>query len=277
MGWRSIKWNCMSIKTRNNVQVHGNGPATLVLAHGFGCNQNMWHYLLPLFGDRYRMVTFDLVGSGGSDSAAYTRTKYGTLQGYADDLLEVIDAFCDGPCIFIGHSVSAMVGLLAGVRQPQRFAAQVMVGPSPCYIDSTNYTGGFTRTDIDELLDAMASNYLGWSSSMAPTLMGTVNGADLGSELRTSLSSSDPAIARHFAEVTFLSDHRADLPLSTIPTLILQSTQDPVVPIVVGQYLHQHIANSTLAIIENVGHYPHMSAPVESAAAISAFLQPRAL
>jgi sigma-B regulation protein RsbQ len=269
----------MSIEKRNNVQVHGTGPTTLVLAHGFGCNQNMWQYLRPLFADQYRIVTFDLVGSGGSDGAAYSRTKYGALHGYADDLLEVIDAFCVGPCIYVGHSVSAMIGMLAAIRAPQRFAAQVMLGPSPCYLNDCddNYTGGFTRADLDELLDAMSSNYLGWSSSMAPTLMGVVNGPGLGSELTASFSNSDPAIARHFAEVTFLSDHRADLPRSSTPTLILQSTQDPVVPVGVGTYLHQHIANSTLAVIENVGHYPHMSAPRVSAAAMSAFLQQRAL
>ena len=267
----------MSIKKRNNVQVHGAGSATLLLAHGFGCNQNMWHHLLPLFADRYRMVTFDLVGSGGSDGAAYTRAKYGSLQGYADDLLEVADAFCPGPCIYVGHSVSAMIGLLASNREPARFAAQVMVGPSPCYVNDGAYTGGFTRADIDELLDAMASNYLGWSSSMAPTLMGQANGPELGSELTHSLASSDPAIARHFAEVTFLSDHRADLPFSTTPALILQSTQDPVVPVPVGTYLRDHLPGSTLAVIENIGHYPHMSAPVESAAAISVFLRQHAL
>ncbi|WP_332878216.1 alpha/beta fold hydrolase [Massilia sp. S19_KUP03_FR1] len=267
----------MSIRKRNNVQVHGTGPATLVLAHGFGCNQNVWQRMLPFFADRYRMVTFDLVGSGGSDGAAYSRAKYGALHGYADDLLEVMDAFCDGPCIYVGHSVSAMIGMLATIRAPQRFMAQVMVGPSPCYINDGDYAGGFARADIDELLDAMAGNYLGWSSSMAPTLMGTDNGPALGSELTMSFSNSDPAIARHFAEVTFLSDHRADLPRSSTPTLILQSTQDPVVPLGVGTYLHQHIANSTLAVIENIGHYPHMSAPLDSAAAMSAFLHQRAL
>lgn len=263
----------MSIKTRNNVHVHGHGSETLVLAHGFGCNQAMWHHLLPLFAGRYRLVTFDLVGSGRSDNGAYSQTKYGTLHGYADDLLEIMDAYCDGPCIHIGHSVSGMIGLLAANRQPERFTAQIMVGPSPCYINDGAYPGGFTRADIDELLDAMAANYLGWSSSMAPTLMGIANGPELGSELKQSLSSNDPAIARHFAEVTFLSDHRADLPYSTVPTLILQSTGDPVVPVAVGTYLQAHIANSTLAVLENVGHYPHMSAPVESAAAIDAFLQ----
>ena len=262
----------MSVKTRNNVQVHGSGATTLVLSHGFGCNQTMWHHLLPLFADRYRIVTFDLVGSGHSDCAAYDRTKYGALHGYAADLLEIVAEFGAGPVIHIGHSVSSMIGLLAANREPARFAAQVMVGPSPCYLNDGAYAGGFERADIDDLLDAMASNYLGWSSSMAPTLMGVPNGAGLGGELKDSLFNSDPAIARHFAEVTFLSDHRADLPRSHIPTLILQSTEDPVAPLAVGDYLHAHIAGSTLCVIDNVGHYPHMSAPVDSAAAITAFL-----
>jgi sigma-B regulation protein RsbQ len=263
----------MSVKTRNNVHVHGEGPATLVLSHGFGSNQNMWHHMLPLFAGRYRVVTFDLVGSGGADASAYDRSRYGTLHGYADDLLAILAACCDGPCIHIGHSVGSMIGMLAAIAQPARFAAQVMIGPSPCYLNDGAYHGGFSRADIDELLDAMAGNYLGWSSNMAPSLMGEVNGPALGSELHQAFSNSDPAIARHFAEVTFLSDHRADLPRCATPTLILQSTQDPVVPVTVGTYLHAHLPGSTLNVIENVGHYPHMSAPDESAALISAFLQ----
>lgn len=263
----------MSVKTRNNVHVHGEGPATLVLSHGFGSNQNMWHHMLPLFAAQYRVVTFDLVGSGGADTSAYDRSRYGTLHGYAEDLLAILAACCDGPCIHIGHSVGSMIGMLAAIAQPARFAAQVMIGPSPCYLNDGAYHGGFSRADIDELLDAMAGNYLGWSSSMAPSLMGEVNGPALGSELHQAFSGSDPAIARHFAEVTFLSDHRADLPRCATPTLILQSTQDPVVPVTVGAYLHAHVSGSTLNVIENVGHYPHMSAPNESAALISAFLQ----
>jgi sigma-B regulation protein RsbQ len=263
----------MSVKARNNVQVHGAGPATLVLSHGFGSNQKMWHHMLPLLGGRYRVVTFDLVGSGGSDASFYDRARYGTLHGYAGDLLEVLDAYCDGPCIHIGHSVGSMIGMLAAIAQPERFTAQVMVGPSPCYLNDGAYHGGFARADIDELLDAMAGNFLGWSSNMAPTLMGEVNGPALGSELNHAFSGSDPAIARHFAEVTFLSDHRADLPRCTTPTLILQSTQDPVVPVAVGDYLHAHLQDSMLDVIDNVGHYPHMSAPDESAARIAAFLQ----
>ena len=263
----------MSVKTRNNVQVHGQGDTTLVFSHGLGSNQHMWHHMLPLFADRYRLLTYDLVGSGASDTAAYSRARYGALHGYACDLRDVIDAFCDGPCIHIGHSVGSMIGLLAAIEQPARFTAQVMIGPSPCYLNDGAYLGGFARADIDELLDAMARNYLGWSSNMAPTLMGEVNGPELGGELRHAFSSSDPAIARHFAEVTFLSDHRADLPRCTTPTLILQSAQDPVVPVTAGAYLHAHIAGSTLNVIENIGHYPHMSVPATTAACITAFLQ----
>jgi sigma-B regulation protein RsbQ len=187
-----------------------------------------------------------------------------TLHGYAADLLDIMEAFCDGPSVYVGHSVGSMIGLLAGIRRPERFAAQVMVGPSPRYIDDGAYTGGFAPADIEDLLDAMAGNYLGWSSSMAPSLMGAVHGAALGGELADAFSSSDPDIARHFAAVTFLSDHRADLPLSTTPTLILQSTE-------------AHIAGSELAVIANVGHYPHMSAPGASVDAITAFLQRHAL
>lgn len=267
----------MTVQSRNNVHVRGDGPVSVIFSHGFGCDQSMWRYLSPMFAERFRIVTYDLVGSGGSELEAYDRQKYASLHGYAGDLLEIVDEFCPGPVILVGHSVSTMIGMLAAIKAPRRFLAQVMVGPSPCYIDDGDYVGGFSREDIDDLLLSMDSNYLGWSSSMAPTLMGQANGPELGSELTHSLASSDPAIARHFAGVTFLSDHRADLPFSTTPALILQSTQDPVVPVPVGAYLRDHLPGSTLAVIENVGHYPHMSAPVESAAAMSAFLRQHAL
>lgn len=267
----------MSVKLRNNIQVHGHGATTLVLSHGFGSNQHMWQHMLPLLTDRYRVVTFDLVGSGDSDSTAYSRTKYGTLNGYASDLLEILDDICPGPCVYIGHSVGGMIGLLAANRQPEKFAAQVMVGPSPCYLNDGDYRGGFGRDDIDELLDAMESNFIGWSSNMAPTLMGTANGPELGNELAQAFSSCDPAIARHFAEVTYFSDHRPDLPRNTTPALILQSTEDPVVPVAVGEWLHAHLPGSVLNVIQNTGHYLHMSMPHETMAAITAFLQHQAL
>jgi sigma-B regulation protein RsbQ len=262
----------MSALLRNNVRVAGNGAATMVFAHGFGCDQTMWRFLTPAFGERFRTVSFDLVGSGGSDLDAYDRTKYGTLHGYADDLLEILDECASGPVVFVGHSVSTMIGLLATIKAPQRFAAQIMIGPSPCYINDGDYIGGFRREDIDELLDTLESNYLGWSSSMAPVIMGAPDQPSLGEELTDSFCRNDPEIAKHFARVTFLSDHRADVPKSQVPALVLQCSDDLIAPRAVGDYLHQHLPNSRLHVIENVGHCPHMSAPTESSRVIESFL-----
>ena len=262
----------MSVTTRNNVHVAGNGAATMVFAHGFGCDQTMWRFLVPAFSERFRTITFDLVGSGGSDLNAYDRSKYGTLHGYADDLLEILDACATGPVVFVGHSVSSMIGLLATIKAPDRFVAQVMVGPSPCYINDGDYIGGFNRDDIDELLETLEANYLGWSSSMAPVIMGAPNQPQLSEELTNSFCRNNPDIAKHFARVTFLSDHRADVALSRVPALILQCSDDLIAPRSVGDYLHRHLPKSTLHVIENVGHCPHMSAPTESSRAIDAFL-----
>lgn len=262
----------MSTQFRNNVHVAGSGPATMVFAHGFGCDQAMWRFLVPAFAGRFRTISFDLVGSGKSDLSAYDRDKYGTLHGYADDLLEILDEFATGPVIFVGHSVSTMIGLLATIKAPEKFLAQVMVGPSPCYIDDGDYIGGFSRSDIDELLETMDANYLGWSSSMAPAIMGAPGHPELREELTDSFCRNDPEIARHFARVTFLSDHRVDVPQSTVPALILQCSDDLVAPLEVGRYLHRHLPASTLYVIDNVGHCPHMSAPTESSRAIEAFL-----
>lgn len=262
----------MSVLTRNNVRVTGNGTATLVFAHGFGCDQTMWRFLVPAFSERFRTIAFDLVGSGGSDLSAYDRVKYGTLHGYADDLLEILDECAPGPVVFVGHSVSTMIGLLATIKAPDRFVAQVMVGPSPCYINDGDYIGGFSREDIDELLETMEANYLGWSSSMAPAIMGVPDQPDLREELASSFCRNDPEIAKHFARVTFFSDHRADLLRSNVPALILQCSDDLIAPRAVGEYLHRYLPNSTLHVIENVGHCPHMSAPTASSRAIDAFL-----
>lgn len=260
------------IQLRNNVRISGNGAATMVFAHGFGCDQTMWRFLAPAYQDRFRTIAFDLVGSGGSDLSAYDREKYGSLHGYADDLLEIIDAFATGPVVFVGHSVSTMIGMLATIKAPEKFVAQVMVGPSPCYINDGDYIGGFSHEDIDELLETMDANYLGWSSSMAPAIMGAPNRPDLREELASSFCRNDPEIAKHFARVTFTSDHRADVPKSTVPALILQCSDDLVAPVAVGQFLHRHLPSSTLHVIENVGHCPHMSAPTASSNAIDQFL-----
>jgi sigma-B regulation protein RsbQ len=262
----------VNVQRRNNVHVEGAGPATVVLAHGFGCDQSMWRLLTPSLAGRFRLVLFDLVGSGGSDLRAYDRDKYGSLQGHADDVLEIVDEFAGRPVVFIGHSVSAMIGVLADLAAPGRFAAQVMVGPSPCYIDDGDYVGGFKRADIESLLETMEGNYLGWSSTMAPAIMGAPGQPELGVELTNSFCRTDPEIAKHFARVTFLSDHRAELPRLQTPTLILQCSDDIIAPRAVGEYMARVMPAATMALIDNVGHCPHLSAPGASSDAIDAFL-----
>ena len=245
---------------------------TMLFAHGFGCDQSMWRLVAPEYAERFKVITFDLVGSGASDLGAYDRSKYDSLQGYADDVLDIIDEFAEGPVIFVGHSVSAMIGILATAKAPQRFAAQIMVGPSPCYINDGDYQGGFSREDIDELLETMDANYLGWSSNIAPAIMGVPDRPELGAELATSFCRNDPEIAKHFARVTFLSDHRGDLARSPTPALILQCSDDMIAPRAVGSYLHARLPNSQLVIIDNVGHCPHLSSPDASNRAINVFL-----
>ncbi|MES2263973.1 MAG: alpha/beta hydrolase [Pseudomonadota bacterium] len=264
----------MNLQHRNNIRTVGFGEnkPTMVLAHGFGCDQSMWRYLVPSFEASHQVLLFDLVGSGGSDLSAYDREKYGSLQGYADDLLEIIRAYGSGPVVFVGHSVSSMIGLLASNKAPELFASQVMVGPSACYIDDDGYRGGFSRADIDDLLDTMEGNYLGWSSTMAPAIMGAADQPELGQELTNSFCRTDPDIAKHFARVTFLSDHRADLAYSRTSTLILQCSDDLIAPVEVGEYIHRAIPGSVLTMIDNTGHCPHLSAPAASVTAIRRFL-----
>jgi sigma-B regulation protein RsbQ len=262
----------MDVLGRNNVHVSGRGPATMVFAHGFGCDQNMWRLLAPRYTERFRVVRYDLTGSGASDLSAYDRRRHGSLQGHADDLLEVIEATAQGPVVFVGHSVSAMIGLLADLKEPRRFAAHLMLGPSPCYINDGDYIGGFTREDIDSLLETLAANYFGWASTMAPAIMGAPGQPELGVELTNSFCRTDPDIAEHFARVTFLSDHRAELARLATPTLIVQCSDDLIAPLGVGAYLDEHIPNSTLCVVDNVGHCPHLSAPCATADAIDGFL-----
>jgi sigma-B regulation protein RsbQ len=262
----------MSVEQRNNVHVAGSGPATMFFAHGFGCDQNMWRFIAPAYEKRYRTVLFDHVGSGGSDLSAYDAKKYSSLQGYADDIIELVKELSHGPALFVGHSVSAMIGMLANIKAPELFGAQIMIGPSPCYINDDTYVGGFTRPDIDGLLETLESNYLGWSSNMAPAIMGAPDRPELGVELTNSFCRTDPEIAKQFARVTFLSDNRADLKKLKSPTLIVQCNDDMIAPVSVGEYMHRELPHSTLSIIENVGHCPHLSAPGSSAAAIDAFL-----
>jgi sigma-B regulation protein RsbQ len=261
----------MSVLRRNNVHVQGEGPP-MVFVHGFGCDQAMWRLLAPHYAATHTCILMDLVGSGRSDLAAYDPRKYSTLHGYAADLCEVLAAVTSAPAVCVGHSVSAMIGMLANIASPDQFLAQVMVGPSPCYINDGDYVGGFERSDIDSLLDTLESNYLGWSSNMAPAIMGAPDQPELAVELTNSFCRTDPEIAKQFARVTFLSDHRADLPKLQAPTLVLQCSDDLIAPMTVGQYLQRAIPNCTVRVIENVGHCPHLSAPSASAEAIDRFL-----
>lgn len=264
----------MDLRHRNNVSVMGSGASTLVFSHGFGCNQAMWNYLAPQFRERFRVVMYDLVGAGLSDLNAFDKAKYSTLDGYARDLNEIIQAFAVGPVILVSHSVSAMIATLADRQAPGRIAAHVMIGPSPRYVDADGYVGGFKRSDIDDLLDTLDSNYLGWSSAMAPVIMGAPGQPELSDELADSFCRTEPEIAKQFARVTFMSDNRQDVAGLDTPVLILQSSDDLIAPVVVGEYLHSVLPNSTYCLIDNVGHCPHMSAPQACTAAMDTFLAP---
>jgi len=263
----------MSILQRNNVTLSGRETGqAMIFAHGFGCDQNMWRFVAPAFEDEYRIVLFDHVGAGRSDLSAWNRVRYDSLQGYADDVLEICRDLDLARTVFVGHSVSAMIGVLAALQEPDRFDSLVLIGPSPRYIDDGDYVGGFSREDIDGLLESLDSNYLGWSTAMAPVIMGNPDRPELGSELTNSFCRTDPGIARHFARVTFLSDNRADLPKVQARALILQCSEDAIAPQSVGEYVHRQTPGSELVLMKATGHCPNLSAPEETIAAIRAFL-----
>lgn len=263
----------MDILHRNNVVVTGNPDGrAVVLAHGFGCDQNMWRLTVPALAADHRVVLFDYVGAGRSDLTAFDELRYSTLGGYADDAVEVCDALDLTDAVFVGHSVSAMIGVLAAQKAPERIGALVMVTPSPCYVDDGDYRGGFSVQDIDELLSSLESNYLGWSAAMAPVIMGTPDQPELGQELTNSFCSTDPAMARVFARTTFLSDSRADLATVRVPTLIIESAEDVIAPRQVGAYVRAAVDSSTLVTLDATGHCPHLSAPDATNKAIVDFL-----
>ena len=260
-----------SIVKRHNIQVAGNGDKTILFAHGYGCDQAMWRFIVPAFQDKYRVALFDHVGAGKSDLTQYSRQKYGTLNGYAEDVLEIIDAL-GGPVIFVGHSVSAMIGVLAAIKRPEAFECLVLVGPSPCYLNKDDYVGGFTKSDIEGLLQTLDENHLGWSKAMAPVIMKNPERPELATELAESFCRTDPEIAKHFARVTFLSDNRADLEHLTVPALILQCSDDSIAPDAVGDFVHEKLANSQLVKMRATGHCPHLSGPEETIASIRDYL-----
>jgi sigma-B regulation protein RsbQ len=263
----------MNTLQRHNVNVHGRPDGRpMMFAHGFGCDQSMWRFVWPAFAEEHRIVLFDYVGYGGSDAAAFDPRRHSTLDGYAADVVAICDELDLTDVVFVGHSVSAMIGVLAAVARPERFGGLVLIGPSPRYLDDGDYAGGFTEQDIAGLLESLESNYLGWSSTMAPVIMGNPDRPQLGEELTNSFCQTDPEIAAAFARATFLSDNRADLERVRVPALVLQCSEDVIAPLQVGEYVHERLPDSRFVVMAATGHCPNLSAPDETVAAIKAFL-----
>ena len=263
----------MGAVARSNVSIQGPADAPpVVFVHGFGCDQGMWRHVVPAFVDRFRVVLLDLVGFGGSDLTAFDPERHGSLQGYADDVLQICAELELDPVRFVGHSVGAMIGIRAAITRPEAFDRLVLVCPSPRYIDDEGYTGGFSRADIDDLLASLDANHLGWSAAMAPVIMGRPDRPELDEELTDSFCRTDPRVARAFARVTFLSDSRDDLPQVPVPALVLQSRVDAIAAPAVGAYVRDHIPDASMTVLDAVGHCPNLSAPDETVAAIAPFL-----
>ncbi len=262
-----------AIGKRNNVRITGKGTQPMVFAHGFGCDQSMWRYVAPAFEDDYRVVLFDYVGCGKSDWSAYSPARYGRLEGYARDVLYILEAYDLRDVVFVGHSVSAVIGLLASLQAPERFARQVLIGPSPCYTNHADYVGGFERKDLEGLLDLMEKNYVGWAAFLAPVVMKNPGHPELAQELQESFCGTDPRVTREFAKATFLSDYRAQMQKVRVPSLILQCSEDAIAPDAVGQYLHRVLPGSSFRQMAATGHCPHMSHPGETIALMKEYLQ----
>ena len=264
--------NRADIIRRHHISISGSGEQPMLFAHGFGCDQNMWRYVAPAFNERYKVITFDYIGCGKSDVSAYDPHRYGDLHGYADDILQICKALDLRDVIFVGHSVSSMIGVLAATREPDRFAKLILIGPSPRYINDGEYTGGFERADIEGLLELMDKNYIGWAHFLAPVVMKNPEHPEFTAELEESFCSTDPRVARKFAEVTFYSDNRADLARVETPALVMQCADDAIAPNAVGEYVHRNLRGSTMRNLEATGHCPHVSHPEETIAAIKEYL-----
>jgi sigma-B regulation protein RsbQ len=264
----------VTVASQHRVTVSGNpNGQPLLFAHGFGCDQNMWRYVAPAFEPDFRVVLFDHAGAGGADRAAYDPERHSSLDGYAQDVLDLCRELDLTDVVLVGHSVSAMIGVLAAAEEPHRFDKLVLIGPSPRYTDDPPYVGGFTEADIEELLDSLDSNFLGWSAAMAPVIMGNPERPELGAELTNSFCQTDPELARRFARVTFLSDNRADLARVSTPSLILQCRDDVIAPAAVGEFVHRSLPGSLLVTLDATGHCPNLSAPEETVDAIARFIR----
>ena len=262
----------MNVLSRNNVVIRGDGTSPMMFAHGFGCDQNMWRFITPAFVETHQIILFDHLGAGKSDLTAYNPEKYKELDGYAQDIIEIANELQLENIIFVGHSVSAMMGILAAEQVPDLFKTLILVAPSPSYINDGDYIGGFSKNEIDELLASLDANHMGWSMTMAPLIMANPERAELGEELTNSFCRTDPTIAKQFARATFLTDSRSILDSCTTPALILQCSNDIIAPVEVGEYINKHMVNSKLVILDASGHCPHLSAPEDTISAIQAYL-----
>ena len=260
------------VLVRNNVRIIGTGTRTLLFAHGFGCDQNTWLAIIPAFQENYQIILFDYVGAGSSDLSAYDRNRYNSLEGYAQDIVDICGQLHLSEITFIGHSVSSMIGLLALKLQPSIFEKIVFIGPSPRYINEPGYHGGIDQADLEELLEVMDSNYLGWSQMVAPSIMGNADQPQLAEGLVKSFCSTDPAIAKEFARVTFLSDNREDLQHLRIPSLTIQCNDDFLTSYAVAEYINEHTVNNQIIMLESSGHCPHLSDPDGVIKAIKTFI-----
>jgi sigma-B regulation protein RsbQ len=263
---------------RHAVRVSGDPDGQpMVFLHGFGCDQTLWRFVAPAFEADFRVATFDYVGAGQSDRTAYSTTRYASLDAYAEDVLDICRALDLRDVVLVGHSVSATVAMLASIAEPDRFSELVLLTPSPRYLDDPpEYRGGFSKADIDGLLDMLDANAMGWAAFLAPVVMGNPDRPELTEDLESTFCSIDPVMARQFAQVTFLADNRSDLGKVTTPSLIVQCSRDAVAPVDVGAYLHRELAGSTLRVIEATGHCPHVSHPAETGAVIRSYLVERA-
>ncbi|WP_334063868.1 alpha/beta fold hydrolase [Alteromonas genovensis] len=258
---------------RNNVRFFGNGEVTLLLAHGFGCDQRMWDHLIPYLENDYKIVLFDYVGCGQSDLSAFDKKRYSQLSGYAKDVEEICDALSLSNVIFIGHSVSSTIGMHAAIERPDLISKLIMICPSPCFLNlPPDYMGGFEKDDLEELINLMDKNYLGWASYFAPLVVGEGHDESVKQEMEDSFCSTDPSYAKPFAKATFFADDRYLMPKLGTPTLILQSQDDSLASVEVGRYMNKAIEHSKLIVLEAKGHCLHMTTPEQVACAIGEFL-----
>lgn len=262
-----------SILERNNVKISGKGTQPMMFAHGFGCDQHSWQFITDAFENDYKIILFDYVGAGKSDLSAFDPQKYSKLEGYAEDVLDICEALNLHNAIFVGHSVSSMIGILAANKNPEYFDKLILIGPSPRYLNDEGYCGGFERSDLENLFEFMDSNYLGWSSAMAPAIMGNASRPELGEFLTTSFCTTDPEIARSFARTTFFSDNRSDLKEVKVPSLTLQCREDIIAPQQIGKFVEENMPQNTLYLMRATGHCPHISEPQETISAIKNFLK----